>query len=80
VVAGIGEETPWNDLKGQCLLGGKKFLKRLVPYLKQKNALKEVPVIDRHLHRPELKELFPADVRSTFQGLLAATTHTASRL
>jgi putative transposase len=80
VVAGIGEESPWDDLKGQCLLGGKKFLERLVPYLKEKSALKEGPVIDRHLHRPELRELLPADVRSTFQGLLAATTHTASRL
>jgi putative transposase len=64
VLAGIGEESPWNELKGQCLLGGKNFLEKLVPYLKQKSTLKEVPIIDRHLHRPELKELFPDEVRT----------------
>ena len=42
ILAGIREESPWKELKGQVLMGGKKVLEKLIPYLKQKSALKEI--------------------------------------
>jgi REP element-mobilizing transposase RayT len=58
VRAGIKEASPWSALKGQCLLGGKDLIEKLSPYLKQKAALKEIRLVDRKVHRPDLAQLF----------------------
>ena len=58
VLAGTHEESLWKDLQGQCLLGGKEFIEKLVPYLKQKTMLKEIRIIDRKIHRPGLESVF----------------------
>ena len=34
--------------------GGSKFVGKLSPCLKQKTALKEVRIVDRKVHRPDL--------------------------
>lgn len=58
VQAGIQEDSPWKELKGQCLLGGKELIEKLSPYLRQQSALKEIRIVDRKVHRPDLAALF----------------------
>lgn len=60
VAAGIGEESPWKNLKGQCLLGGERFLNRLLPQLDQKRGETEIPRRARFVGRPQLTDLFHA--------------------
>ena len=57
------EDSPWVGLKGQCFLGDEGFLEKLLPMLKEKNALKEVPRIQRFADRPSL-ESFLASTES----------------
>lgn len=52
VKAGLDAASPWNDLKGQCLLGDDPFLEKLLPLLKNNNALKEIPRVQRFTDRP----------------------------
>ena len=59
ILAGTDEEPPWKKLAGQCLLGGASFLEKLLPYLKDKSALAEVPRVQRFAVRPSLDSLFP---------------------
>ncbi|MBU4523866.1 MAG: transposase [Desulfomicrobium sp.] len=51
------EESPWDDLKGQCFLGDDAFLEKLFPLLKEKSALKEVPRAQRFVDRPSLESI-----------------------
>lgn len=64
VRAGTQEASPWEELKGQCLIGGNAFIEKLSPYLKQKSALKEFRIVDRKLHRPDLAALFSKSNRT----------------
>lgn len=57
VMAGIGGLSVWEDLKSQCILGGKKFLAQLKPAIQDKSQLKEIPRFQRLLSRPALEEL-----------------------
>lgn len=58
VKAGLDAESPWNDLKGQCLLGEGPFLEKLFPLLKDKSVLKEIPRVQRFADRPALEDIF----------------------
>jgi hypothetical protein len=64
VLDGIHKDSPWKDVKGQCLLGGKQFIEKLSPYLTQKSALTEVPIVDRKVSRPDLASLFSEPTRT----------------
>ncbi len=57
VKAGLDAESPWNDLKGQCLLGDDPFLEKIFPLLKDKSAFKEIPRVQRFADRPALEEV-----------------------
>ena len=57
VHAGIGNASPWGELKGQVLLGGEPFVERMMPQLKERSAVAEIPKRQRLLHRPALKTL-----------------------
>jgi hypothetical protein len=57
VHAGIGNASPWGELKGQVLLGGKAFVERMTPKLKESSTRVEIPKRQRLLHRPALKTL-----------------------
>jgi hypothetical protein len=54
--------SPWEDLKGQVLLGSEAFGDRMRPLLSGKEQLKEIPRAQRLAHRPGLKQLFAASV------------------
>ncbi|MBF0505983.1 MAG: transposase [Nitrospirae bacterium] len=57
VLSGIGSESPWQRLKGQVLLGDEGFVENLKDALSSKTIIKEIPRIQRHVHRPLLQEL-----------------------
>jgi REP element-mobilizing transposase RayT len=57
VKSGLDAGSPWNDLKGQCLLGDDPFLEKLFPLLKDKSALKEIPRVQRFADRPALEDI-----------------------
>lgn len=57
VKAGIGEGSPWNNLKGQILLGGEEFIKKFRDLLSEKEEIREIPKVQRYLSRPRIDEI-----------------------
>ncbi|MBT9612194.1 MAG: transposase [Burkholderiales bacterium] len=57
VLAGIGQPSPWEELKGQVLLGSEDFVEKILPQLKAAEDVAEVPKRQRQLHRLSLKKL-----------------------
>ncbi len=51
-------KTMWENLKGGVILGSDDFTKKVIPLLKGKEPLKEVPRAQRFAARPSLGELF----------------------
>lgn len=64
VLAGIDEPCPWANLKAQCLLGGKKFIEKITPALKDKSRLTEIPRKQRLVHRPALEYVLADETRT----------------
>jgi REP element-mobilizing transposase RayT len=58
VLAGVGEDSIWKDVTSQILLGDEVFIEKLLPLVKEKESLKEIPRVQRYLKRPELEEIF----------------------
>lgn len=63
VKAGIGNKGIWKNLRGQILLGRTEFVERVLPLLKEKERLKEIPRKQRYPERPELEEIFMGEVK-----------------
>jgi len=57
VRAGLELESPWKNLKGQCLLGDNAFPGPLSSLLKDQGVLKEIPRVQRFADRPALEEI-----------------------
>lgn len=58
VKSGIIKGKPWDDLKGQILLGEEDFITRFKGLLADKKEIKEIPRLQRYVGRPELAKLF----------------------
>lgn len=77
VLAGINMEPPWKERKGQWLLGGKVFLEKVSPLLKDKQAIRDIPRRDRLVNRPALEELLPPGLaRKERNAAMRAAMHT----
>ncbi len=57
VLAGIGEESPWEQLQSPCFLGSEQFISSLVPHLDQRRREREIPRRARFADRPPLSDL-----------------------
>lgn len=57
VAEGIGK-TIWGNLKGGVILGSNDFAAKVIPLLREKEPLTEVPRAQRFATRPSLGELF----------------------
>ena len=57
VQAGVGGASPWDNLKGQVLLGDDAFIEKMTPQLNERSAVIEIPKRQRLIHRPSLKKL-----------------------
>ena len=58
VAEGKGHGSPWDQVRGQVLLGSERFVERLAPGLRDKRRLKEFPRRQRFATRPTLSRLF----------------------
>lgn len=58
VQAGIGKGTIWDELKGQAILGGEAFVKKLSDHLKRHQDIPDIPKSQRYVNRPRLEEIF----------------------
>jgi putative transposase len=64
VAEGIGQGSPWEEVRGQVLLGSERFIERLAPGLRDKRLLKEIPRQQRFAARPTLSQLFGTRTRT----------------
>ena len=64
VAEGIGQGSPWEEVRGQVLLGSERFINRLAPGLRDKRLLKEIPRRQRFAARPTLSQLFGTRTRT----------------
>jgi REP element-mobilizing transposase RayT len=64
VAEGRGLGSPWEEVRGQVLLGSERFVERLTPGLRDKRSLKEIPRQQRFADRPKLSHLFSARSRA----------------
>ena len=58
VSEGIGKETIWSALVGQCLLGTEEFIVEMIDYAKGYKDIPEISKEQKFFNRPELEELF----------------------
>ena len=58
VKEGIGEETLWNEVKGQMILGKESFVEKQMEYLSPHHGIKEIPKSQRYIDRPGLNRIF----------------------
>lgn len=55
---GILAMSPWEDIKGQILLGDETFIDKYRDLLNEKKLIKEIPRAQRFLNRPALSAIF----------------------
>jgi putative transposase len=65
ILAGMEAASPWEELKAQCILGGKEFFEKIRSGLDEKSDITEIPREQRQLLRPPLIELFPENPKRT---------------
>lgn len=64
VAEGMAQGSLWEHVQGQVLLGSERFVERLMPGLRDKRSMKEIPRQQRFAGRPKLSHLFPARSRA----------------
>jgi len=69
VMAGIGGENIWKELKGQSLLGKNDFVDSLLGVVKGYEDIQEIPKSQRYLDRPELNIIFASISKSNRKAL-----------
>lgn len=71
---GIGVLGPWEEVKGQVLLGSEAFIERLTPLL-QECSTAEVSKRQRLVHRPSLKTLLAGVDSKTARNIAMAQAY-----
>jgi hypothetical protein len=62
VMDGIGAESIWKGVGPQSVLGEGNFIESLIRYVKGRKKIPERPKSQRFMNRPELRDIFRADV------------------
>ena len=75
VLAGVGQSSPWEELKGQVLLGGDSFVENLALKLKSSAQVVEITKRQRLLHRPSIKKLLDHTRSRKERNLAMAKAH-----
>ena len=71
---GIGVPGPWEEVKGQVLLGSEAFIERLAPQL-QECSTREIPKRQRLVHRPPLRTLLAGTDSKTARNIAMAQAY-----
>jgi REP element-mobilizing transposase RayT len=58
VSEGIQQGPPWDELRGQILLGEEDFISKFKDHLTDKEKIREIPRAQRYVSRPALSKLF----------------------
>jgi REP element-mobilizing transposase RayT len=58
VRGGIKGRYLWEEVRAQCILGADDFVEGLIDYIKDHEAIPEIPKAQRFLNRPSLNQLF----------------------
>jgi REP element-mobilizing transposase RayT len=67
------EKSPWEDLHGQCLLGGEGFVECHRHLIQGMDEKREIPRTQRYLDRPSLDDLFAeAETKAKRNRLIVA--------
>ena len=74
VHGGIGVPGPWEEVKGQVLLGSEAFIERLTPQL-QECSTREIPKLQRLVHRPSLRTLLAGVDSKTARNIAMAQAY-----
>jgi hypothetical protein len=53
----LKEESPWKEVRGQLFLGGDSFIEKFKQLMRDKEALKEIPKVQRYVTRPPLEKI-----------------------
>lgn len=72
---GLHRESPWEELKGQVLLGKENFVLRFKSRLSDKENVKEIPRQQRYAARPQLEKLFKNIDSRIKRNKLICTAH-----
>lgn len=71
---GIGVPGPWEEVKGQVLLGSEAFIERLTPQLEECSTM-EIPKRQRLVHRPPLRTLLAGTDSKTARNIAMAQAY-----
>lgn len=58
VRAGLKAESPWKEVRGQLYLGDESFIDKIKKLIRGKEALKEIPRMQRYITKPSLEDIF----------------------
>lgn len=58
VLDGMQGKSPWDDLRGQVILGQDDFVEGIKEIIGDKEKIAEIPRIQRYIARMSLKEIF----------------------
>jgi len=67
---GIGQNTIWNEVRGQSLLGEDTIVEKLADLLKKHKDIPEIPRSQRYSTRPSLEVLLPDSILKDHQKLM----------
>jgi REP element-mobilizing transposase RayT len=62
VKEGMNAESLWREVKAQSILGTEGFVERFIDYVRDREAIPEIPKTQRYLTRPGLEQLFTGRV------------------
>ncbi len=68
VIEGMtASETPWEKLSGQIILGTEGFIQQAKEMIGGREEIPEIPRTQRHVGRPSVADIFPAETKITKQ-------------
>jgi len=61
VLSGTDEDSPWESLRGQILLGTAGFVEKFRPLLERSERIREIPQAQRYVARPSIDDLLSSE-------------------
>jgi putative transposase len=63
----VANETPWERLSGQLILGTEGFIMQAKEMIGKREEIPEISRTQRHVGRPAVADIFPAETKITKQ-------------
>jgi transcriptional regulator with PAS, ATPase and Fis domain len=59
----VTKDTPWEKLSGQIILGTEGFIQQAKEMIGGREEIPEIPRTQRHVGRPAVADIFPAETK-----------------